>query len=119
MILHLAAVFGLFVAGASPAAPRVFLEGDARGLQPERIVTIRWAGLPDDAGECELLLVVDGGRGRLRITAELAAALPRSDAGMPAASTGYQLDRLVATPRTRNPARPVFGLSTLFVPPRI
>lgn len=218
MILNLAAAvgLGLLLSGSSPAAPRVFVDAGAGPLAPEARVTIRWEGLPADAGECEILLDVDadGGRGRLRITGELdpregsyrwtvpnlsvrgarivlrmnrsgheieiapsapfdigtagdapraqlshrggelwltddegedgecepdaprpifagppavlvarvveaVAALPRSFAGIQTAPAADRPARLAPISPTRNPARPVFGLSTLFVPPRI
>ena len=73
MILHLAAAIGLWMSGGrtAPAIPRVFVDSGQGPVAAERVVTIRWSGLPADARECELLLDVDGARGRLRITDEL------------------------------------------------
>ncbi|HEX4438812.1 MAG TPA: hypothetical protein VH854_02000 [Thermoanaerobaculia bacterium] len=72
MILHLAAAVGLRVllSGAVAPEPRVYLDA-ASPVAAGQLVTVRWEGLPADAGELELLLDVDGGRSRLRITEEL------------------------------------------------
>jgi hypothetical protein len=73
VILHLVAAVGLqtLLAGVSPAAPRVYVDAGPAALAAEQRVTIRWSGLPADARELELLLDLDGGRARLRITDEL------------------------------------------------
>jgi len=73
VFLHFASVFGLqlLLAGAAAPDPRVFLVDSDRALAPDGVVSIGWKNLPAGVEACELLLDIDGGRARLRITDEL------------------------------------------------
>jgi hypothetical protein len=72
VLLQIAAAFGLRVllAGSTAPEPRVFVDAGA-AVAADGLETIRWEAVPADAKELELLLELDGGRARLRITDEL------------------------------------------------